>query len=88
MIEEGRNGYLVAADDFRRVKQLVGEWLAKPAALEKLRASTRATAEERFDRCRMMDAYERTFDEFIALAVRRSPIGQTQAHSTARSHKT
>ena len=70
MIEEGRNGFLVPPRDHARMAALLAGWLADPASFATLRESARWVAEARFDRTRMMNAYEAAFRSVLARPAR------------------
>ena len=70
MIEEGRNGFLVPPRDHARMAALLAGWLADPASFAALRESARRMAEARFDRTRMMNAYEAVFRSVLARPAR------------------
>ncbi|MFL1463224.1 glycosyltransferase family 4 protein [Roseococcus sp. DSY-14] len=62
LIEDGANGWLLRPDAAGHAAGVIASWLAAPAALEETRLRCRRIAEERFDRSRMLDDYERLFD--------------------------
>jgi glycosyltransferase involved in cell wall biosynthesis len=61
LIEEGRNGHVVAPQDHAAVAGILSGWLADPTAFAELRRHSRETAERRFDRRRMLDDYAAVF---------------------------
>jgi glycosyltransferase involved in cell wall biosynthesis len=79
LIEEGRNGHVVAATATDRVRDLLAGWLRDPATLARMRASARAIAVERFGDRRMFDLYEAVFrahlDESASLPAGRVAAG-------------
>jgi len=70
LIEEGRNGFVVAPRDTARIAALLTGWRADPGGFAALRVSARAVAEARFDRRRMMDAYEAAYRDTLARPAR------------------
>jgi glycosyltransferase involved in cell wall biosynthesis len=79
LISDGVNGYLVAPTEPDRIAELLSSWRREPATFGQLRSSTRALAESRFDRDRMMDGYAVAFAEWIEtparpLAVLQEPL--------------
>jgi glycosyltransferase involved in cell wall biosynthesis len=65
LIEEGRNGFVVAPKDVDRISALISEWSGDRAKFASLRSNARRVAEERFGRTRMMDRYERVYREVL-----------------------
>lgn len=70
LIEEGRNGFLAGPRDVARVAELAAGWRADPPGFAALRETARQVAEARFDRRRMMDAYEAAFLDTLAQPAR------------------
>jgi glycosyltransferase involved in cell wall biosynthesis len=70
LIEEGRSGFLAEPRAVARVAELVEGWRSDLAGFAALRDSARRVAEARFDRRRMMDAYEAAYLEFLAQPAR------------------
>ena len=66
LIEEGRNGFVLAPGEFGRIGDLLAGWISDPASLDRLRKTSREIAEARFDAVRMFDAYEATFQAFAS----------------------
>ncbi len=66
LIEEGRNGFVLSPNEHSRIGDLLAGWMADPAALDRLRATSRLVAEARFDQLKMFDAYEAAFQGFVA----------------------
>jgi glycosyltransferase involved in cell wall biosynthesis len=64
MIEDGRNGYLVAPDAFDRIGQILEDWSKDPASLAAIKQRSRDFAALKFDRCKMMDRYAEVFMTF------------------------
>ena len=58
LVEEGRNGHVVTPRDHARIAALLAGWRQDLGGFARLRATARLVAEARFDRQRMMDAYE------------------------------
>lgn len=73
LIEEGHNGYVVAPRDHARIAALLAGWRQDLEEFGRLRVSSRRVAEARFDRQRMMDAYEAAYIETLARPAR--PVG-------------
>jgi glycosyltransferase involved in cell wall biosynthesis len=73
LIEEGRNGHVVAPRDHARIAALLAGWRQDLEGFARLRTSSRRLAEARFDRQRMMDAYEAAYLETMARPAR--PVG-------------
>ncbi len=65
LIEEGRNGYLVDPVNVRRVIEILAPLSAQPDELAKIKVSSRAAAEQRFDERRMLDRYEAVFRHYL-----------------------
>jgi len=74
LIEEGRNGCVVAPRDHARIAALLAGWRQDLDGFGRLRASSRHVAEARFDRQRMMNAYEAAFHETLAHPARPAAI--------------
>ena len=70
LIEEGRNGYVVAPRDHAQIAALLAGWRQDLEGFGRLRASSRQVAEARFDRQRMMDAYEAAYRKTLACPAR------------------
>lgn len=70
LIEEGRNGFLVGPRDVARVAELAAGWRADAPSFSALRETARQVAETRFDRRRMMDAYEAAYLATLAQPAR------------------
>jgi glycosyltransferase involved in cell wall biosynthesis len=70
LIEEGRNGHVVTPRDHARIATLLAGWRQDLKAFARLRVSARLLAETRFDRERMMDAYETVYRETLARPAR------------------
>ncbi len=70
LIEEGRNGHVVSPRDAARYIALLASWRDDPRSFARMRAGSRAVAEARFDRRRMMDAYEAAYQETLARPAR------------------
>lgn len=70
LIDEGLNGYLSSPRDVARIAGLVARLRDDPAAFQALRESARRVAEARFDRRRMMDAYEAAYMDTFARPAR------------------
>jgi glycosyltransferase involved in cell wall biosynthesis len=68
LIEPGRNGFVLAPGERDRIAAVLAGWAADPAVLARVRTECRAVAETRFDRRRMLDAYEAVFREFLGEA--------------------
>lgn len=73
LIEEGRNGFLCPPRDAARCAALVGALQEDPARFAALRETAREVAEARFDRRRMMDAYEAAYLDTLAASARPLP---------------
>ena len=65
LIVDGANGYLIPDTDYPAIAAILRELTSVPSAYQRLRASTRAMAEERFDRVHMYDAYQRVMHEAL-----------------------
>jgi glycosyltransferase involved in cell wall biosynthesis len=65
LITPGRNGLLLKPAQLDEIAAAITGWMSQPALYNALRASCRATAEERFDRKRMFDRYENVFRSFL-----------------------
>lgn len=83
LISDGTNGYLVPPTDLDRLAGLLAQWRERPEAFGRLRSTTRALAEARFDRDRMMDGYATAFVEWIEAPAR--PLAVVEARSTPTS---
>jgi glycosyltransferase involved in cell wall biosynthesis/SAM-dependent methyltransferase len=70
LIEEGRNGYVIAPNDFASVASLLAGWRQDLESFARLRGTARQVAEARFNRNRMMDAYEAAYRETLARPAR------------------
>lgn len=66
MIEDGVNGYLLSPQDHERFAEIFQRWTVYPQDLTGMRAAARRTAEARFDKAVMLDAYEGVFLEAAA----------------------
>jgi len=65
LIDNGRNGHLISLGDIDGVGSILRDWTTDRAGFAALAASSRDTALARFDRRRMLDAYEATFRSFL-----------------------
>jgi glycosyltransferase involved in cell wall biosynthesis len=80
MISDGINGYLVSPSQADRIADILAGWRINPEVFRELRSSTRALAESRFDRNRMMDGYATAFAEWIESPSRPPAVlGTTQS---------
>jgi glycosyltransferase involved in cell wall biosynthesis len=66
LIEEGRNGFVAAPRDHQRVAALLASWRANLSDFATLRTTARQVAQTRFDRRRMMDAYQAAYSDALA----------------------
>lgn len=73
LIEEGRSGFLCPPRDAARCATLVAALQEDPARFAALRETARQVAEARFDRRRMMDAYEAAYLDALAAPARPLP---------------
>jgi glycosyltransferase involved in cell wall biosynthesis len=83
LISDGINGYLVSPTEPDRIAELLVSWRRDPEVFRQLRSSTRALAESRFDRERMMDRYAATFAQWIDTPAR--PLAVLEERSTPAS---
>ena len=65
LIVDGANGYLIPDTDYPGIADILRELMTVPSVYQRLRASTRAIAEKRFDRVHMYDAYQRVMYEAL-----------------------
>jgi glycosyltransferase involved in cell wall biosynthesis len=65
LIEEGRNGFLASPEYIEQIEALLRSWADNPHALAALKASCRASAEDRFGRNLMLARYALAFEDFI-----------------------
>ncbi|AMJ62694.1 hypothetical protein AXW83_22480 [Bosea sp. PAMC 26642] len=65
LIVPGVNGFVLAPDRHIEITDLLARWLADPMEFAVIQASSRSMAEKRFDRSRMMDAYEAVYRRFL-----------------------
>ena len=65
LIVDGTNGYLIPDTDYQAIADILRELMTVPSVYQRLRASTRAMAEKRFDRVHMYDAYQRVMYEAL-----------------------
>ena len=77
LIEDGRNGHVVAPKDTARLIDLLSGWRASPERFAALRQSARAVAEARYDRIRMMDRYHAVLTDVLNGPAR--PLGVVAA---------
>ena len=70
LVEEGRNGHVVTPRDHARIAALLAGWRQDLGGFARLRATARLVAEARFDRQRMMDAYETAYLETLERTAR------------------
>jgi glycosyltransferase involved in cell wall biosynthesis len=64
MIVDGQNGHLISINDVAHVSQILDSWITIEFLLEKESKTSRELAERSFDRRRMLDVYESTFQAF------------------------
>jgi glycosyltransferase involved in cell wall biosynthesis len=65
LIEPGRNGVVLAPDQTERIAEVLAGWSTNPSSFQEICATCRATAIARFDRRKMIDAYEAVFREYL-----------------------
>jgi glycosyltransferase involved in cell wall biosynthesis len=80
LISDDINGYLVSPTEIDRIAELLTGWRHDPEVFSQLRSSTRALAESRFDRERMMDGYAAAFAQWIDAPAR--PLAVLEERST------
>jgi len=83
LISDGVNGYLVSPTEPGRIAELLAHWRDDPEAFRQMRSSTRALAEARFDRDRMMDGYAKAFAQCIDTPAR--PLAVVEKRPTPAS---
>ena len=79
LIESGRNGFLLGPEEHDSIAAVLSSWMSDSASFGRIQATCRATAEARFDRRRMLDAYEAVFREFLSLQSPRGASGPLQS---------
>jgi glycosyltransferase involved in cell wall biosynthesis len=70
LVSDGQNGYLIPPTQPDRIAELLANWRHDPRAFSELRSTSRALAEARFDRERMMDDYAAVFAHLVHTAPR------------------
>jgi len=83
LISDGVNGYLTSPTEPDRIAELLAQWRDDPEAFRQLRSSTRALAESRFDRDRMMDGFATAFAQWIDTPAR--PLAVVEERPTPAS---
>ncbi len=70
MIEVGVNGYLFPAMAVESILQILSLWHDNRESLAKIKNSSRAFAEQFFDRRDMLDNYEQVLRDFLSFSIR------------------
>ena len=73
LISEGLNGYLIPPTETAEIAGLLAAWRGNPGAFRDLRSSSRALAEQLFDRDRMMDGYAEALAQWALTPARPLP---------------